>query len=52
MAEFAPACSRNLVIHAAREAFASTSLVLLSKLGYGLFDPDQWAARELSLIHI
>jgi len=38
--------SRVLLIHAAPEAFAPATLQILGKLGYGLFDPDDWALRE------
>lgn len=40
-----PARSRVLVIHAAPEAFAPSTLQILAKLGYALFEPDVWALR-------
>lgn len=33
------------MIHAAPEAFAASTIQILSKLGYGLFEPDAWALR-------
>ena len=45
MASSDTARSRVLVIHAAPEAFAPTTLQILAKLGYELVEPEAWAQR-------
>ena len=37
--------SRIVVVHAGPEAFAPSTLQILPKLGYALFEPDLWALR-------